>query len=513
MHEDRIAAPMIKKDGEWVVADWQDAIDMALNGIKSVVDAQGAQALGAWISPQASLEEMYLLQGIVRYLGSNNIDHRSYQVDFRCQGYEATKPLLGIPIEDIDRQNSIFVVGSNTRKEQPIIAHRIRKASMAGAEVNLLNTRDFEMQFRVQQNIQVTPSQMVSELAAVAAAAGASRSSVNSLISAAAPEEHHQSIADSLKQAENGLILLGQLVVQHPDFAILNELASALADAVNVTCSVLPAAGNTVGAWHAGILPHRSVGGAPVDAPGKNISEMQSDPVSALILHNIEPEQDCADPQAALAAANKADFCVVLSPFVGEHTKDYADVILPIVPYSETDGTYINMEGLAQSFYAAVSSYAESAPAWKVYRVMGQQLGIQAYNYESAAEVTAEVLQSGQEQLAAKPIDDELKPVLVGDGLLRSGEVSIYATDSLVRRSQALQDTTDGKNRRLVVMNSKTAEKAGVANASQVLVTQNGQVVNMPLKIDDGMADDSIWLPLIPELGGLNEEVQVKAVM
>jgi NADH-quinone oxidoreductase subunit G len=315
-----------------------------------------------------------------------------------------------------------------------------------------------------------------------------------------------------LKNAERGLILLGQLAVQHPDYSILNELADAIGESLNVVCSVLPATGNTVGAWQAGIVPHRLPGGLAVDKPGKNISDMQSEPVSALILHNIEPEQDCADPQAALNAANAADFCVVLSPYVGEHTKDYANVILPIVPYTETDGTFINMEGLAQGFSAAVKNYAESVPAWKVYRVMGEQLGIEGYQYEMASEITAEALQHGQENSAARPIDAELKPQVTTEGLLRAGEVSIYATDSLVRRAKALQDSVDGKNRTLVVMNSKTAEKTGVANATQILVTQNGQVVDMPLCIDDGMADDSIWLPLIPELGGLNAEVQIKAV-
>jgi NADH-quinone oxidoreductase subunit G len=239
---------------------------------------------------------------------------------------------------------------------------------------------------------------------------------------------------------------------------------------------------------------------------------MQSEPVAALIVHNLEPEHDFADPLAALNAANAADFCVVLSPYVGDHTKEYADVILPVVPYSETDGTFINMEGLAQSFNAAVKNYAESAPAWKVYRLLGEQLGIETYKYEELNEVTAEVLQIGQQQAAATPVDSRLEPELTSDSLLRSGEVSIYATDSLVRRATALQHTSDGRNRRLVVINSQTAEKAGVLNASQVLVTQNDQVVNMPLCIDDGMADDSIWLPLIPELGGLNTVVQIKAV-
>lgn len=512
MHEDRIAAPMIKKDGEWIVTDWQTALDKAVSGIRSVVDAQGPEALGAWVSPQATLEEMYLLQGIVRHLGSNNIDHRTFQVDFRGQGYEASKPLLGTGIADIEQQNSILVIGSNVRKEQPIIAHRIRKASLAGATVSALNPRDFDLRLEMKQNILANPSAMVSELASIAAASGATRSSVDHLIKSAVPGESHEAIAGSLKDADQGLILLGQLAIQHPDYTILHELAAAIAEAAGAIHSVLPAAGNTVGAWQAGIVPHRLPGGAEADRAGRNISQMQSEPVAALIVHNLEPEHDFADPQAALNAVNAADFCVVLSPYVGDHTKEYADVILPVVPYSETDGTFINMEGLAQSFNAAVKNYAESAPAWKVYRVLGEQLGIETYKYEELNEVTAEVLQIGQQQAAATPVDSRLETELTSDSLLRSGEVSIYATDSLVRRAAALQDTSDGRNRRLVVINSQTAEKAGVLNASQVLVTQNDQVVNMPLCIDDGMADDSIWLPLIPELGGLNTEVQIKAV-
>ncbi|HEY5733753.1 MAG TPA: NADH-quinone oxidoreductase subunit NuoG, partial [Gammaproteobacteria bacterium] len=299
MHEDRIAAPMIKKDGDWIVTDWQTALDKALSGIRSVVDGQGPDALGAWVSPQATLEEMYLLQGIVRHLGSNNIDHRTFQVDFRGQGHEASKPLLGTGIADIELQNSILVIGSNIRKEQPIIAHRIRKASLAGATVNALNPRDFDLRLEMNQNILANPSAIVSELASIAAASGATRSSVDHLIKSAVPSDGHKAIAESLKDADQGLILLGQLAIQHPDYAILNQLAAAIAEAVDAVHSVLPAAGNTVGAWQAGIVPHRLPGGAEVANAGKNIAQMQSEPVAALIVHNLEPEHDFADPLAA----------------------------------------------------------------------------------------------------------------------------------------------------------------------------------------------------------------------
>jgi len=512
MHEDRIASPMIKKDSEWVVADWQTAIDTALNAIKSVVDAKGSEALGAWVSPQATLEEMFLLQGIVRHLGSNNIDHRMMQTDFRGQGYEASMPTLGISIEDIEKQNSIFIVGSNIRKEQPIIAHRIRKAALNDAEVSAINPRDFDLRMDLLGNLSVHPSAMVTELAAVAAVLDMKRNSVQNVINASKPSEQHRAIAESLKSAEQGLIMLGQIAVQHADYTILSELASAIADATNVTFVTLPATGNTIGAWQAGIVPHRLPGGMANDKAGKNIAEMLVTPPAALLIHNIEPEHDCADPQSALEAAKATDFAVVMTPYVNDQIKDYANVILPIAPYTETDGTFVNMEGLAQSFNAAVKCYAESSPAWKVYRVMGEQLGIETYQYESADEVLADVLQAGLDRTDATPVKESLSPVLKSDALMRCGELSIYATDSLVRRAKALQDTADGRSRRLAVMNSSTAEKAGVNEASQILVTQGGQVVELELSIEEGMADNSVWVPLIPELGGLNTEVQVKAV-
>jgi len=512
MHEDRIASPSIKKDGEWVVADWQTALDTAINGIKAVVEAKGADQLGAWVSPQATLEEMFLLQGIVRHLGSHNIDHRLLQADFRGQGHEASIPVLGISIEDIEKQNSIFVVGSNIRKEQPIVAHRIRKASLHGANISALNPRDFDLRFDMLQNVNVHPSLMVSELAAVAAVLGASRQSVSAVINKAQPAERHRVIAESLKSAKQGLVLLGQIAVQHADYAILNELAAAIADVAGVSFAVLPAAGNTVGAWQAGIVPHRLPGGFSNNEKGKNIAEMLVEPPAALLIHNIEPEHDCADPQKALQAAKSAEFTVVLTPYVNDQIRDYADVILPIVPYTETDGTFVNMEGLAQSFNAAVKPYAESSPAWKVYRVLGEQLGMDSYQYETSAEVLADVLQAGLEQQAATAVTETLSPQLDSDGLMRSGEVAIYATDSLVRRATALQASADGKNRRVAVMNSNTAEKTGVIDAEQVLVTQDNLVVEISLAIEEGMADNTVWLPLIPELGALNTEVQVKAV-
>ncbi len=510
-HADRIAAPMIKKDGGWQAVDWQVALNVAISGMKTVVDSRGGDALGAWVSPQATLEEMYLLQGIVRHLGSNNIDHRLMQSDFRRQGCEPIIPSIGLPIADIEKQEAILIIGANIRKEQPIIGHRIRKAALAGAQISSLNPRDFDLRFEQLEKLIIHPARMVMDLAAVAAAAGASATSVQDIISGAAPSGTHEAIADSLKNTGNSIIVAGQIAAQHIDAVILSELVRSIASATSSSVVELPAAANGVGAWQAGVIPHRGVGGTAVTAVGKNFSEMLDNPVSALIIHNVEPEHDCADPQKALMAVKASDFTVVLSPYVSGHIKDYADVILPIAPYTETGGTYVNMEGLAQSFSAAVQSHAESSPAWKVYRIMGQQLGIDGYDYETVTEILADVLQPGRSDITLGEVTGKLQPIMRPDGLSRTGEVCIYATDSLVRRADSLQQTADGKARRVVRVNAVTANKLGIFDAPQVLVLQGERFASLPLSIEEGLADDAVWLPLIPELGGFNQRVQVKA--
>ncbi len=510
-HKERADVPMVKQDGKWQVTDWQTALAAAVSGIRSVVDEQGGDALGAWVSPQATLEEMYLLQGIVRHLGSNNIDHRLMQVDFREQGYEPMIPTIGVPIAAIEKQDAVLIVGANIRKEQPVIGHRIRKAALAGAQVSSLNPRGFDLRFGQLENLIVHPAIMVAELAAIAAAAGADALSVRDVIASACPADAHRAIADSLKDAGNGIIVTGRIAAQHPDAVILSELVRVIASVTHSAVVELPAAANSVGAWQAGVVPHRGVGGAAVAVAGKNFAEMLDKPVSALIIHNVEPEHDCADPQKALAAVRDSSFVTVLTPYVNKQVKDYADVILPVVPYTETDGTYVNMEGLAQSFSAAVKTYAESSPAWKVYRVMGQQLGISSYSYETTTEVLADVLQAGQGNAAVSEIADSLQPVMLPGGLSRTGDVCIYATDSLVRRAESLQQTADGRSRRVACINAVTADKFGISGASQVLVSQGDQSVSLSLCVEDSPADDTLWLPLIPELGGFNQEVQIQA--
>ena len=514
-HQERASHPMVKQDGQWSDCDWSVALDLASQGLQSIVNKQGGEALGAWVSPRATVEEMFLLQGLVRHLGSNNIDHRVLQNDFRDQDNRPTAPIMGLSIADLQCQEAILLVGGNIRKEQPIIAHRLRKAAQAGAQVSTINPRDFDLRVDQQQAILVHPLEMVLELAAVAKSIGVVSKTLSRLIDSVTIKSDHQSIAQSLQNHSASVVLLGQIAEQHIDSSILFELAKLIAQASDSQLLALPAAANSVGAWQMGMVPHRGIGGSVVDNPGRHFVQMLKTPPSGLLIHNIEPDQDSADPQAALAAAKLADFVVVLTPYVNDQIKSYADVVLPIASFAETDGSYVNLEGQRQSFEAAIPAYAQSLPAWKIYRVMGQQLGMDWYTYETVPEVLDAALQALERQ------DDHRvgKTALAGDclagvypvkrqsGLTRTGELSIYATDSLVRRAPSLQATQDGQARYVIRINQKMADHYQVAD--QATVRQGEHQITLPLTIDNTLANNCIWLPLIPQLGALNQEVKI----
>ncbi|TNF92197.1 MAG: NADH-quinone oxidoreductase subunit G [Gammaproteobacteria bacterium] len=507
MHEDRIAAPMINRNGKWETTDWEQALNFALDGINRIVDAKGPDSLGTWVSPRATMEEMYLLQQIVRHLGSQNIDHRLRQQDFRAQDAEPLFPSLGVEIKSVESMNSILVVGSNIRKEQPIIAHHVRKAARNGADISFINPRTFDLRFDAQQ-VAVHPGLMAAELAAVAIAMNAK---VPSSFMNVEVTDAHKSMADSLKNAEQASVMLGQLTLQHPDYALIRYIAAAIADAAGCQLGFLPEAANTAGAWQAGILPHRGPGGASIEQTGKNFQEMVESIPSAMILHDVEPAYDCASPEAASALIG-ADFVVACTPFVNESIKDYADVILPIVPITENEGTFVNMEGLAQSFQAAVKPYAESRPAWKVYRVISNLLGIDGCDYQAVNEVQADVLQaSAASSFSQSETVIGLEPSLAVDALVRCGEVTIYSTDSLVRRAVSLQQTEDARLADVVMINQSTASSLGLNDVQRVIVSQGEMALDLECIIDDGIADNTIWLAMNPEMGSLYQPVEIKA--
>ena len=501
--DDRATKPLMKLKGEWVETDWNTALQYAIDGLQLVIKESSADELACWMSPNATLEEHYLAQKFVRGLGSNNIDHRLRQTDFTDQDSAPVMPWVGKDIKSIERLEAILLVGSHVRKEQPLIAHRFRKAFRHHqVKISAVNPRKFNWRFKTSNELISSAEGMVGNLAGIAKAVGADQANVSALISGASVGDSHKAVAEELKTAgEAATIFIGNIAAQHPQFSVLRALSNAIAKQTGATLAYLPEAANAAGAWLAGSVPHRNVGGSQASTSGANISDMLQTPKKALIAFNIEPEFDVANPAQAMNAVDAADFKVVINNYATEAMKDYADVILPLAAFSETSGTYVNAEGFWQSFKGATSALGESRPGWKILRVLANLMNVDGFEYMSSEEVRDEV----KEQCRDLQLDNTLSAtapvakVETTSGLHRVGDVPLYAVDSLVRRSTPLQLTKDADQNH-VAINATLAAKLKLEDGDRVTVTQSGHSEQTDIKIDNALADDCVWLPAAEEL-------------
>ena len=445
--EDRLEKPMIRENGMWQEADWEHALALVAEKLGHIARQQGGSQIGALAAPGSTLEELYLLAKIARGLGSSNLDHRLRRTDFRDEDSEPVYPLLGCSIAELETASSILVIGSNLRKDVPLIAHRIRKAAVKGAKVSFVNAQRYDYLFPVANYLSANGLDSFDHLVAIASAAisatgKSAPASVSALVSAAQPTDAHRSIAQQLIEGSRRLILLGALAQRHPAFADLRLIASAIAEVTGATLGYLPDGGNSVGAHVAGVLPTRAVGGRSVEAAGLNVADMLAARLKAYVVFGgVEPKLDIASPEAS-AAFDAAEFVVALSPY--ESAKDYADVILPIGTFAETSGTYVNLEGRWQSAPGAAKPVGEARPGWKVLRVLGNLLNLTGFDYVSSDQI-ADELRSQLEEVGTVTPKASSRTVQskLASGPSVDNEVPLYQVDALVRRAASLQQTPE----------------------------------------------------------------------
>ena len=488
--EDRLQRPMIKRNGEWHECEWLEALEFVAAGLKRIRDEQGEEQIGALASPHATLEELYLLQKLMRGIGSGNVDHRLRQSDFSADASLQGAPWLGMKIAELDQLNSVLIVGSTLRADHPLLAHRLRQAVKRGAELNLLNPVDDDLLCRVANKAIVAPDAMVATLDQVLRALAGESAATTA-----------QAIAASLKQGERKAVLLGNLAQHHPRYAELHALAQQVAELAGAKLGFLGEAANSVGAHLAGAVP----GGG-----GMNAAQMLDDPRRAYILLGIEAELDTYNPTKTLAALQTAQLVVALSAYKNK-ALDYAHVLLPVAPFTETPGTFVNTEGRAQSFNAVVKPLGETRPGWKVLRVLGNLMEVAGFDYDSAEQVRAEVLNG---DIAAK-LNNSLqafvaKPVDAKTGLQRIGEVPAYHADAIVRRAAALQKTAAAALQG-AWMNAETLASVGVAEGADVSVSQGAGSVILKAMRDDQLPAGSVRVaaghPASAKLGGMLDEI------
>jgi NADH-quinone oxidoreductase subunit G len=450
---ERVSQPMVRIDGALKPVDWEVALTAAAEGLQKVAGSHGAASLGFLSSPSATLEELHLLARIARGLGTNNVDHRLRQLDFRGEAAEAAFPSLGIKIADVEGLESALIVGCHLRHEMPMLAHRIRKAALKGAKVAFLNPRKFDYLFPVAHY--ALAEDLAGELAAgVRAAAQGANQAVPPGVRDAAVTDGHRALAAALVHGQRRAIILGTLAQRHPAYAELKSLAAALAALTQASVGVVTEGANAAGAYLAGAVPHREPGGAAAAKPGLSARAMLEAGLKGYVLFGgIDPANDLAVGPDALGSA---DFVVAASSHLSESLKAVAHVVLPVGTFAESSGTFVNLEGRWQSWAGAATLVGESRPGWKVLRVLANLLNVHGVDYVSSEEIRDELekLCGARAQPAVGPGSATTFGAAPGAGHGPQGawvDIPPYQTDVLVRGSESLAKTKDGHLARAVL--------------------------------------------------------------
>ncbi|UCV00624.1 NADH-quinone oxidoreductase subunit NuoG [Acidovorax radicis] len=433
--EDRLTQPMLKQGGVWKEVDWQTALEYVANGLKNIKQEHGAASVGALVSPHSTVEELYLASALVRGLGSDNIDYRLRNAQFAAPDGVRW---LGTSIASLSTLQRVLVVGSNLRKDHPLFAQRIRQAARHGCHVNAVDSVARDWALPVQNLLVQSTSQWVQALGGIAAAVAQEKGIAPPSGVAAVADESAVAVAHSLLSGERKAVLLGNAAAHHAQAAQLLALANWIGQNTGATVGYLTEAANTVGA--------QFVGARPVSG-GQNAAQMLSGSLKAALLLNTEPVHDAAAGAQAAVALSAAEMVVTLSPFKANMA--FSDVLLPIAPFTETSGSFINAEGRLQSFHAVVRPLGDTRPAWKVLRVLANLLALPGFDFETSQDVLARATNAAAGSFTQIPGDQLSNAVtVIPEGVVAAGEpvvASIYQLDSLVRRATSLQFTADAR--------------------------------------------------------------------
>ncbi len=507
---DRLTTPRIKVDGQWRDATWEEALARVAQGLRDTAP----ERIGALLSPSLTLEEHYLAQKLLRGIGVRDIDHRLDQLDFRDEAAAPLFPWLGSSIEALERADAVLLVGCNPRREQPMLAHRLRKAALKGARISAVYTHRLDLTYSTEAQLLGDTRSQVLALAGVAAQlakAGTKLPKVlGEVVAAAATDdsdtlEAQQRIATALSEGHQAHVLLGAEAIGSPAFSTLRALAGWIARSTDARLGYLAPGANVAGAWLAGCVPHRGPGGVAAD-PGANPMAMLGEGRDLFVLAGIDPARDFADPRLALRALDHAGVVVALGAFASAELESVADVLLPTATSFETSGTFVNLEGRWQSFRATASAPGDTRPGWKVWRVLGNLLNVRGMDHLESRSVRDELKPMLPETDFSTQIDLRLVQVEVPpatEGLVRMQVRGLYSGDPLARRAAPLQASPEGRRAEKVYVNPQSA--GAHADGTMVRIRQDGEEAELKLTLDPtvpvGVAVTIAGAPALARLG------------
>jgi len=508
---DRLTTPMVKQNGQWLETDWQSALDYVVHSLGDIQKQHGSDALAAIAHPISSVEELYLLQKVMRGLGVQQIESRLRQTDTRGAAQTAW---LGMPIAQISDLKRVLMIGSHLRKDLPLIAARVRTATKRGLQVYRLDAGGDDWLMPIASHLKSAPSQWIDQLAQIAHAVAKAKSvSLPAGLSAQNVSASAQVIADELLKAtdsEKQAIFLGSLAIHHPNASDIHVAAQFIAEQTGSSFGFLNEGGNSVGAQLVGATQGNRA----------SIDTLLQGNVRAFVLMNTEPLLDLPNPQQTRAALQKADTVIAMSVYTSPDLLELADVILPITPYTETVGSFVNLAGQVQTIQPAVRPLADARPAWKVLRALGSLLNLEGFLYNLPEEVYADAL--------AKPVEQQLnnrftagmevqQKVKFAAQLERLADQAIYSCDAIVRRAPSLQLTRDAKSANCVGIGEALLSKLNLKEGDRVTIAQNGQTVEAKVQLMSGLTDGVVRIAnataLSANLGSMFGEITLSKVL
>ena len=482
---DRLQKPMIRVDGALREVEWNVALDYVAHALKDIAATHGGESIASLAAPNSTLEELYLLQKLTHGLGSGSVDFRPRRSDFSLDRRLSGTPWLGLKLAEIETLDAALVVGSFLRKDHPLFAQRLRQLARKNGKVSLLSVAKEETAINLHARMTVSPANLPVRLAGIVRkVAELKQMPVPAGLEGVETCAEGVKIAESLVSGEKRAIFLGNVAEQHPCAGQIHWLAARLAELTGASFGFIGEAANSVGGYVAKALP-----------TALNAGEMFAKPQKAYLLLGVEPELDSHNPQQAMAALKQASLVVMMSSFKSSAMMDYADVLLPVAPFTETSGTFINAEGRVQGFTGVVRPLGDARPGWKVLRVLGNLLAIDGFDYASSEQVRDEVLPKDIPFVDGlnNSLADGTAPVFVEvpPGLQRIADVPIHFADMLVRRAPALQKTRDAAAP-VARMSAATLTKLGLADGDAVAVRQGEGVAKLTAKSDSAMRDDCV---------------------
>ncbi len=506
--KERATQPMVKSaKGVWSEVDWVTALETVARKLKATQKA-APEKIAALASAQSTVEEFYLLQKLMRSLGSHNIDFRGRLNDFSYQNDIGTAPCIDCTLEEITQADVILVIGSLPRKEAPIFNHRLRQAALDGAKIFFINPLSIPHNFDVSSEIITDYTGMTQTLLDLVKKITAARPLSVHLqghlerlnVGKHAHEAEIQKLSEALLAAQKPLVFAGELAMGHPASGELAGLFFALKEALNAQGGIITPGANFAGGYLAGALPHRGPAGKDVGGYGKTIKELL-DPKTAIniyLLLNTEPYHDTIYGAIVNEALKQAEMVVAITPFITDYLREHADVILPMNAYAENAGSFINLTHNMQSWNGVAKPKGEARPAWKILRVLANILSLPGFDYTANEEVLNELKAYLTYTKKLKANIRLPEKITQFTGLQRLGPVMMYATDMLARASAPLQNSVEAKSHNFIGVAPGLAEKKGWREGDKIKVSQHNKTLKLPLKLMP-LPESVIYLAQIPE--------------